>query len=77
LVLGWQVLRYGAMPELGGLNAQAAGLIPRMSTALNVYDAVRSQAQAKDNVAWAKANPGLREIYGNVMKLRAEVAENG
>jgi len=46
LILGWQARRWGALPEAGGLLDQPSGLLERMSTCLNVHDAMSAYKQS-------------------------------
>ena len=42
----------------------------RITTALNVYEAVRGYNLAEDTTAWANANPGLFQLWAKVEKLK-------
>jgi hypothetical protein len=61
---------WGILPEAGGLFDQPAGLLTRMTLALNVFDACRSAARAPDWSKWAEDNPNAAEIYTWAMRLR-------
>lgn len=49
---------------------QPAGLLSKLTLAMNVYLAVNGAKKADDWSAWAKENPQLAEIWTWVSKVR-------
>lgn len=72
LVMAWDCKRWGALPEGGGLLDQPAGLLGKMATIENVYDAHRGVYGSSNIVEYGKQNPGAISIVGKVRRL-----ENG
>ena len=70
LMLGWEMERFHALPEPGGLRDQLAGEMMRCRAALNVYDAFRAFRGSRRWADWAKANQSQWKIVSQVMELR-------
>jgi hypothetical protein len=66
----------GVLYEAGGLASQPAGLVRRMRTAYNVWNAVKAWRAAKNRAQWCEANPDEWKIVQRVIVLREE-AERG
>ncbi len=79
----WQLKRWEALPEAGGLRDQPAGLLQRMGTLLDIYNAHRAYAQALVSYPGEKIqqfeaqNPDVMRLMASVRKLKREVAKNG
>jgi hypothetical protein len=70
LTLAFSCKRWNCLPYAGGYLQQPAGLMNRMSTVMNVYEAFSSRTQAKDWAAWAKENPQHEAIIQQIEKMR-------
>ncbi len=72
LRLAWQAISYHALPEVGGLFDQPAGLLSRITQAYNVWIAFKRYCQRDVNKhkEWVEANPDLYETILRVNKLR-------
>lgn len=68
--LRWRI--YGTPPEAGGIRDQRAGEVSRITTLLNVYDAVRNMRRSKNWAQWATDNPGLARVWGYILELREQ-----
>jgi hypothetical protein len=78
LQLAWQCERWGALPETGGVRDQPAGLLDRIATALNVYqamDAWKNREGGKEG-DWKKEHKKAWEIIQTVNKLRRDGKHN-
>lgn len=75
LELEFKVRNYGVLPEAGGLRDQRVGELDRMTTARNVYDAVRGFKEASDWLQWRRQQPHLWKIWNLVLELRDDGAE--
>ncbi len=79
----WQLKRWEALPEAGGLRDQPAGLLQRMGQLLDIYNAHRAYASALvsypgEKIAQFEAqNPDIMAIMARVRRLKAEVTTNG
>jgi hypothetical protein len=73
LVLAWQVEQWRALPDEGGLRDQEAGLLERMSAALNTYRAISGWRGSSAWAQWAKDNPGGWRMVEIVLKLRGKL----
>jgi hypothetical protein len=73
LRLAFRCQQWGTLPHSGGLFDQPAGLVERMTTAINVYNAVKAwrSAAARDAGDFVKNNPDAWRIVKTVMELRA------
>jgi len=74
LELALQSQQWGALPESGGLMDQPYGLLPKMSAALNVYNAFRSE-QGRGNTSlpeWTRRNPAAWRTFARVEKMRRD-----
>ena len=71
LLLAWKVQEWGSLAVFGNQEIPA-GLLNRMTTALNVYRAVISYiAGSNANFAeWAAKNPGYLEIVTDIREMR-------
>lgn len=76
LITAWQCERWHALPAGGGLLDQPAGLMERMSTALNVYESWKSwktEGQAAGQRAtWANEHPEMMRV----VKAAREILES-
>ncbi len=73
LTLALQCDQWGTLPEPGGVRDQRIGELSRMTTALNVYRAVKGFRDAqgkKGKKAWRDANPQAYQIYLDVVDLK-------
>ena len=70
LMLGWEMERFHALPEPGGLRDQIAGEIMRCRAVLNVYGAFQAFCGSRNWAAWSKSNQSQWAIVSQVMKLR-------
>ena len=70
-----QAKSYNTLPNSGGLRSQPAGMMLKMSAAINVYNAFKSFKSNEFNVKWIKANPELWEIITEVETLRGKIEE--
>lgn len=75
--MGWKWMRWGTMEEAGGLQDQPAGLVDRVTAAMNVYEAFKSYLAnqgTKDDperlVRWTKVSPGQMKIVAMVQRMR-------
>jgi hypothetical protein len=73
LVEGWQAEKWG-LPNPGGRLDQPAGYVSRITTALNVYNAVKSRRSAKNWAEWARKNQQQQSIISMVDLIRKEYA---
>lgn len=62
----------GALPYAGGLLDQPAGLIARMITAYNVWQAVKDWRSSKDWIEWSMRNPGRWATVQAVITYREQ-----
>lgn len=75
----WQLKRWDALPEAGGLRDQPAGLLLRMGQLLDIYQAHRAYAQALVSYPGEKIqtfeaqNPDVLTLMARVRRLKAEV----
>ena len=70
LQLAWQVRRWHALPEPGGLLDQPAGLVERMAVAESVYQAVKAWRSAPEWGRWSVQNPDEWGVVQSVIELR-------
>ena len=70
LMLGWEMERFHALPEPGGLRDQIAGEMLRCRAALNVYGAFQAFRASNNWAAWAKTNKSQWAIVSQVTQLR-------
>ena len=71
LELMWECSEFpGVLYEAGGFASQPAGLVRRMRTAYNVWNAVKAWRAAKDKSDWSVANPHDWKIVQRVIVLR-------
>ena len=77
LELALQSQQWGALPEGGGLLDQPLGLLARMSAALNVYNAFRSERdRGKATLTeWTQRNPSAWRTFATIEKMRRK--DNG
>jgi len=68
--LAWQCERWGALPEVGGVLDQPAGLLERMSLFLNVYNVHKSYYNATNSVEWTKRNPEAWRLVAKVQRMQ-------
>jgi hypothetical protein len=77
LRLAWQVDRWHALPEAGGLLDQPAGLLQRMASMSNVYNAFKIFAQSAGQLMQlANSQPQVLAIVRNIERLE-ESLKNG
>ena len=69
-MLGWEMERFHALPEPGGLRDQIAGEVMRCRAVLNVYGAFQSFRGSRNWAAWSKSNRLQWAIVSQVMELR-------
>ena len=70
LMLGWEMERFHALPEPGGLRDQIAGEVMRCRAVLNVYGAFQAFRGSRNWAAWSKSNQSQWAIVSQVMELR-------
>lgn len=70
LQLAWNCKTWGALPNGGGLLDQPAGLVERMTAALNAYDTIRSMKAAANIAVWQRSHPEMARIYARISELR-------
>lgn len=72
----WQIKRWGALPEAGGLRDQPAGLLARMAILLDIYTANKAyadalQANGGDGMrSWEQRNQDIVKVARETMLLR-------
>ena len=69
LQMAWDAKEYGVMPYKGARADQPAGLLKRMRTLSNIYDAFKGVQANSENLAEYRKTPQYK-IYMDVMKLR-------
>jgi hypothetical protein len=72
LELALQSQQWGALPESGGLLDQPLGLLGKMSAALNVYNAYKSE-RGRGNTTlpeWTRRNPAAWRTFATIEKMR-------
>jgi len=62
--------RWHALPEAGGLLDQPAGLVEKMSIAMNVFNAHKAMLESGDWATWLTENKQGAEIINWVKELR-------
>jgi hypothetical protein len=67
--------RWHALPEPGGLLDQPAGLMERMTAALNVVNTLRARNASENWAQWMNDNPDAARLINEVEKLRSEHGE--
>lgn len=67
LVLGWDMERFTALPEGGGLLDQEAGTMQRVRVALSIYK-VLSRLRNMKGAEIHKLTDGERKIIGNLQR---------
>lgn len=72
LTLTFQSMRWGDLPDTGGLRDQEAGLLDKMEASYNVYRAFKGVIGTKDIAKWSQANPGLWKLYWRVKDMLAK-----
>ena len=73
LTLALQCDQWGSLPEPGGVRDQRIGELSKMTTALNVFRAMKGYRDAqgkKGKKAWRDANPQAYQIYLDVVKVK-------
>jgi len=79
----WQLKRWHALPEAGGLRDQPAGLLQRMGHVADVYEAHRAYRTALYSYPdtglgqWEARNPDVMTILQRVRRLKREIESNG
>jgi hypothetical protein len=61
-----------SLPESGGILDQPAGLLHRMSSVLNVYNALKEYYASDDGDLWLEKNPDGADIVSRVAMMRSE-----
>jgi len=63
---------WGSLPEAGGILDQPVGLLKKMTTVLNIYNAVISEKQRGNMslVEWSKSNPAAYKTIIRIERLR-------
>lgn len=73
LALGFRIQRWGHLPKAGGLDDQPPGLMDRVTTLLNVYEAHSAYRRALLNQVnmhkWEADNPQAARIMAAVREL--------
>lgn len=75
LRIAWDIKRWGALPEAGGLLDQPAGVLRRAGVLSDIYDAHRDYYQAlmtrsgEQLEAWETANIGKMKIMAAVREI--------
>ncbi len=65
------MIKQWGLKRAGGLDDQPAGLMDKITIALNTYNAMKSFLQNKNNFAeWAERNPSFMDIWLEVKGLR-------
>lgn len=67
LTLAWRCEQYHVLPYPGGLLDQPAGLVNRMTAALNAFTVWRAYIQAPRKGEWIAANPDGWRIVGEII----------
>ena len=62
--------RWHALPEAGGLLDQPAGLIEKMSIAMNYYNVHKAMKESGDWAEWMVENPQGAELIRLAKELR-------
>ena len=70
LTLGWEMERFHALPEPGGLRDQRAGEMLRCRVALNVYVAFKAFRGSASWAKWSQSNPSQYEIIAQVTEMQ-------
>jgi hypothetical protein len=72
LELALQCERWGSLPNAGGVLNQPMGLLARMSVALNVYNAFKSEHQRGSSTLteWSRSNPAAWHVVARIEKMR-------
>jgi len=65
-----QIQHWGSLPEPGGLRDQPAGLLARLASVENVYDAQTSFNKAVNKAAWGVEHPEQWKVVQAVIELR-------
>ena len=79
--LAWQIKRWGALPEAGGLRDQPAGLLTRAGYLLDIYDAHHAYYNALlaydlDGLGeWEARNESIMKILADVRELKKRYGE--
>lgn len=68
----WNFRTFGALPELGGLLDQPAGLLARMRHAERIYQIYDSFRKANNWTKWKAKNPEAWDLKVEIDKLRAQ-----
>jgi len=71
LQMAWDAKEYGALPYKGARADQPAGLLKRMRTTSNIFDAFKAVHANSENMAEFRKSPQFK-IYTDIMKLRGE-----
>ena len=74
LNLGWEIERFHALPEPGGLRDQIAGEMLRCRAVLNVYGAFKAFRGSRKWAAWSKSNQAQWAIVAQVKQMQEEYA---
>jgi len=74
LRLAFRCQQWGTLPCSGGLLDQPAGLVERMTIAVNVYNAMKAwqQSAARNAKDFVKNNPDTWRIVKMVLDMRAD-----
>jgi hypothetical protein len=62
--------RWKTLPEAGGLLDQPAGMMERMTAALNVHSAFAHMYSSTDWAKWKAENPDASDLIDRVNELR-------
>lgn len=72
----WRVKRWEMLPEAGGLLDQPAGLMQKLATLLDVYNAHRAWRKALETLdgerlaEWQQQNPDVMELMSRIREER-------
>lgn len=74
LRLAFRCQQWGTLPCTGGLLDQPAGLVERMTIAINVYNSMKAwqQSAARNAKDFVKNNPDTWRIVKMVLDMRAD-----
>ena len=70
LSLAFNCQKWGVLPDAGGLRDQRAGIVNRMTAAMNVYEAYSALARSKSLKEWQRNNPAQYALWAKVEEMR-------
>lgn len=75
LQLAWNCQNYSSLPKAGGILDQPAGLLERMTAALNTYNSCKAFSKNSSNVEWMKENGETIEFMSYLEQLEKDGTE--